>query len=143
MTLNYRAVLTGLVVDLVGTVVATVIVVTVYVGALSAQGSSDEEIATMLANPADSPELTLILIAIGIFFDGLAGYITARKAGYLEYWHVLAMLGLLVVIQIAIGGGAVLPALVLALSFLGGCSAAFYGAYLVKKEKQRQPPSSD
>jgi len=136
MTLNFRAVLAGVVVDLVGMIIASAIFVTVFVTSMSARGLSDEEITALLSNPAESTLLMGVLLLIGVVFDGVAGYVTALKAGYLEYWHVLAMLGLLVVIQLAMGGsGPELPATIYAISYLGGGAAAFYGAWLVKNKR--------
>ena len=135
MTLNFRAVLTGVVINLVGLVIASAVFVTLFITTLTAKGATEDEIRTLLANPGDSFVLMLILLVIGIFFDGLAGYITARRAGYLEYWHVLAMLGLLIVIQLAMGGGPALPFLAHVISYLGGGAAAFYGAWLIKRNR--------
>jgi hypothetical protein len=135
MTLNFRAILAGVVIDLVGLIIASAVFVTIFVGSLTAKGASDDEIRALLANPADSASLMFILLMIGIFFDGVAGYVTARRAGYLEYWHVLAMLGLLIVIQLAMSGGPTLPVLVQAVSYIGGGAAAFFGAWLVKRKR--------
>ena len=79
--------------------------------------------------------LLLVLVAVGVFFDGLAGYVTARMAKTLEYWHVLAMLGLLVVIQYGVSAESSFPYIIHVLSLAGGIVAAFYGAYLAKRKR--------
>jgi len=136
MTLNFRAVLAGLVVDLVGVIIASAIFVTIFVSNMSAKGATDEEIRALLSNPFESSTLTFILLSIGVLFDGVAGYVTAHRAGYLEYWHVLAMLGLLIIIQVAMSsGGPSVPGMVYAVSYIGGGAAAFYGAWLVKNKR--------
>ncbi|OZG75122.1 hypothetical protein BTA51_01665 [Hahella sp. CCB-MM4] len=139
MMLNFRAIITGVVIDIVGSIAGGLIFMSIYPTMMLSRGMGQAEIKQILANPASSNELLWLLIAIGIFFDGLAGYVTARMAGYLEYWHVLAMIGLLTIVQFAMGGGEVFPAWVQFTGFLGGTTAAFFSAHRLKMKRLSLP----
>ncbi|WP_158304919.1 hypothetical protein [Hahella chejuensis] len=112
---------------------------------LHAGGATKEDLEALIGNPSDAFGLMALLMGVGIAFDGLAGYLTARMAGYLEYWHVLAMWGLLTVMQFALssGGGesdaVSIPSYVVIVGYFGGLIAAFSGAYLFKKGKRGSP----
>ncbi|WP_020407089.1 hypothetical protein [Hahella ganghwensis] len=139
MMLNFRAIITGVVIDIVGSIAGGLLFMMVYTSILLSRGMAEADVKLLLANPAASIELIWLLLAVGIFFDGLAGYVTARMAGYLEYWHVLAMLGLLTIVQFAMGGGEVFPSWVQVTGFFGGATAAFFSAYRVKSLRESFP----
>ncbi|WLQ12585.1 hypothetical protein O5O45_22925 [Hahella aquimaris] len=145
MTLNFRAVILGTVFDIGGSFIAFNIVSGFYLAMMHAGGASKEDLEALIGNPSDAFELMAILMGVGIAFDGLAGYLTAKMAGFLEYWHVLAMWGLLTVLQLALSSGVgegdavSLPSYVVVVGYVGGLIAAFTGAYLFKKSKRRSP----
>ncbi|MDG9668784.1 hypothetical protein ONV78_13660 [Hahella sp. CR1] len=145
MTLNFRAVILGTVFDLGGSIIAIRLIAGFYLAMMHAGGASKEELEAFLGNPSDAFALMAILIGVGIAFDGLAGYLTARMAGFLEYWHVLAMWGLLTVMQFALSSGSgesdatLIPSYVFVVGYVGGLIAAFTGAYLFKESKRERP----
>ncbi len=141
MVLNFRAVITGVVIDIVGSFAGSILVLLIYSSILAQQGMEQAAIEQVLTNPASSETLVWMLILVGIFFDGLAGHVTARIAGFLEYWHVLAMLGLMLIIQFALGGSSIFPAWVQVTGLFSGTIAAFLMAYRVKQARASNPPN--
>ena len=135
-TLNYRAVLAGLAVNLLGSFIGSILVLNVYASRLVSSGMTTAEvekaIMDALMNPNDHAGLFLALLATGAVFDALSGYVTARRAGYLELWHVLALVGLLAVMQVGAGvvGGGVTVWYWLAL--ISTIAAAFWGGWRAK-----------
>ena len=140
MVLNFRAIITGVVIDLVGSIAGGILVVVLYSAMMTQGNDNADAVEKILKNPANSDTLIWMLILVGIFFDGLAGHITAKIAGFLEYWHVLAMLGLLLVVQYTLRGDSVFASWVQFVGLTGGTSAAFLMAYRVKRTRRIDPP---
>ncbi|RMF18581.1 MAG: hypothetical protein D6758_03835 [Gammaproteobacteria bacterium] len=146
MTLNFRAIITGLIVNLLGSLAGAIVVVNFYASRLESAGMSpkdiEQAITEALMNPDAHSQLYLGLLAVGTFFDGLSGYVTARKAGFLEYWHVLAMVGLLVVMQLGAGmmaGGTTGWYCAALLLTIGG---AFFGGWRAKMRRLKGGPDA-
>ncbi len=137
--LNLRAILAGLLVDIAGSFAAWLLVLTTFASMLLSRGASEAELEATLRDPAQWGNILFVLIAVGVFFDGLAGYITARMAPRLEYWNVLALTGLLVLMHVSIAGNQEQPFEHRTLALVVGVVAAFAGGRLAKN--RLGPPS--
>ncbi len=134
---NVRAVLTGLLVDLAGSFAAAVVIVTVYTSILQSQGMDMHELEKRLSDPASLHDLLLILVSVGVFFDGLAGYITARMAPGLEMWHVLALVVILTLIHLYFHEDSTVGEGYRQVAWLLGSAAALAGGYFSKSRKHQ------
>jgi hypothetical protein len=100
-----KAVVLGLVVDIGGTLGASVVLGIVYGFHLAASGASGEELAELSANiPLDS-WVGIASTVLGCAFSALGGYVCARIAGRSEYklGAILGVISTLVGLSMAIG----------------------------------------
>ncbi|MBK8971770.1 MAG: hypothetical protein IPM37_10520 [Hahellaceae bacterium] len=134
--LNIRAILAGLLVDLVGSFAAWLVVLTAYASMLLGQGVSEAELETILSDPSQLGDIILVLMCAGILFDGFAGYVTARMSPRVEYWNVLALVGLLCLMHFSANRGEGVELAYQTPALIGGIVAAFIGGGLAKRRRR-------
>jgi hypothetical protein len=95
----WKAVLFGVLTDIVGTTAASAILSMVYGIVMAASGVSVEELTETLAKPDPTSPISIIGMIIGTGFSVLGGYVCARVAGRDE----LKWASVVAVISIGIG----------------------------------------
>jgi hypothetical protein len=138
--LNLRAILAGLLVDIAGSFAAWLLVLTTYASMLLSRGVTEQELEATLRDPAQLGNVLFVLMLAGVFFDGLAGYITARMAPRVEYWNVLALVGLLGLMHLSVTGSAEKPVEYQSLALIAGIVAAFWGGRVAKNRSGPHAP---
>jgi hypothetical protein len=100
-----KAIILGLVVDLVGTMVGSLLLGAIYGIALAASGASFDELAAAGEGVATDSWLFWITTAMGLAFSVLGGYVCARIArrNELRLGAILALLSALIGYLIAAG----------------------------------------
>lgn len=137
--LNIRAILAGLLVDLVGSFAAWLVVLTTYASLLLSQGVSEAELETILSDPEKLGDIIMVLLFAGILFDGIAGYVTARMSPRVEYWNVLALVGLLCLMHFSVNQNENAELAYQTPALIGGIIAAFVGGGVAKRRSRRPP----
>jgi hypothetical protein len=84
-----KAVLVGVVVDLIGTIVVALLVSALYGVILALRGLSPDEIELLIQNSSPISPLNLTLFALGAGMSVLGGYLCARIAKRREYFLAL------------------------------------------------------
>lgn len=140
--LNIRAILAGLAVDLAGSFAAGLLIIMGYASLLAGRGLDAQQLETLLRDPGQMQGVLILLMVVGVFFDGLAGFITARMARTLEYWNALALAGLLLVLHLSLHAESA-PATDAwrGWALVGGLAAVMVGAGWAKRQRLRESGS--
>ncbi len=89
---NVSAVLLGIAVDWVGSLVSGLVYWLAVRGWLSFRGVADPEVARILETPELWPwSFQLVMLAVGLFWTGAGGFVAARVAKQLESAHAGAV----------------------------------------------------
>ncbi|MBL4607966.1 MAG: hypothetical protein JKY01_09090 [Pseudomonadales bacterium] len=134
--LSHRAVMYGVLIEIVGTIVVSIAMSAVTRQVLGGRGLDEAEIKVFFQHQFENIPFMLAGLIPGFLVAGLAGYTAAKVADQLEYWHAL----IVVVLVAAIFYGPSLtrtPIWFTALSLAGIMTAALIGAGLSKRQKQR------
>lgn len=99
-----KAVTLGLLVDIGGTTLATLLLAFVYGVVLAASGAGSEEIAAAVDGGLADSWLFYATSGVGLAFSVLGGYVCARIARRAELKLGAVMAGLSAVIGVALGG---------------------------------------
>ncbi len=133
MKLKWSAVVFGALIDIALSIALSFMVLIAYASILAANGMPEAEIQLTLSNPLSASSFALILIAVGVFADAVAGYLTAKFASYLEYWHALFMIMTVMLLHAALRGESMIPLWYEIVAQVLGIIAALYGAGRYKK----------
>lgn len=133
MKLKWSAVVFGALIDLAISIALGLVLLIIYASILAGRGLSEADIQINLSDPLSSSVFAVLLLAVGAITDGLAGYLTAKFAGYLEYWHALFMIMTVMFLHAGLSSGVAVPFWYNFISQVLGLAAALYGAGLYKK----------
>ncbi len=137
---DMRAIALGVAVDLVGSVLLALVLLSSVSVYLSNQGLNQEQIQHVLTQPTESLPLTLLILLTGACADYCAGYITGKFAKVLEVWHALGMISIVLMLHFAIADPARLGVAFGFMQALIGVTAALWGGFRAKQSKN-QPAS--
>jgi len=133
MKLKWSAVVFGALIDIAISIALGLVLLIIYASILTGKGLSEADIQISLSDPLSSSIFAVLLLAVGAFTDGLAGYLTAKFAGYLEYWHALFMIMTVMFLHVGMSSGDGVPFWYNLISHILGLAAALFGAGLYKK----------
>lgn len=133
MKLKWSAVVFGALIDIALSIALSFIVLIAYATILASGGASEADIQLKLSDPLSTSSFAFILIIVGAVTDGVAGYLTAKFAGYLEYWHALFMIIAVMLLHASLRGESMIPLWYEVVAQVLGVIAALYGAGLYKK----------
>lgn len=125
-----KAVLVGISVDVIGTLIATLVISALYGVIWTLRGLPPEEVGPAMMNSAQSSPYKLALTAAGIGFSVLSGYLCARIAKRFEYLLALITSLISAATPLAIGGMSGGFSLTLVLLILLGLCASLTGAHI-------------
>jgi|GEM_PF-3091979 len=133
--LNQRAIIYGVMIEIAGTTLVSIAMSGLTRQVLGGRGMDEAQIKEFFQNQFENIPFMLAGLVPGFLVAGLAGYVAAKVADQLEYWHAL-----IVVLMVAvIFYGPTLtraPAWFSALSLVGILVSAMLGAGLSKWRKQ-------
>lgn len=135
MKLKWSAIVFGALIDIALSIALVLVLLIIYASSLAGDGLSETEIQVLLSDPLSSSFFAVILLVAGVFTDGLAGYLTAKFAGYLEYWHALFMIMTVMFLHAGMTSGSTIPIWYDLIAQGLGLVAALYGAGLYKKSR--------
>ncbi len=129
---SFRAIFSGIVIQMIGSIIISIAISTVTRSVLSIQGYEEAEIKQFFMSQFSSIPFMLVGIIPNIFLAVIAGYVVAKSAGKLEYWHALIAISIVALIYYgpAIGKA---PDWFSALSIVGVTLAALTGAGIYKQ----------
>ncbi|UZE96568.1 hypothetical protein [Alkalimarinus alittae] len=133
MKLKWSAIIFGTLIDIALSIALSFFVLIVYASSLAAKGMAEADIQLQLSDPLSSSYFALILMAVGALTDGVAGYLTAKFAGFLEYWHALFMIATVMLVHAILRGESMIPLWYEIVAQILGVMAALYGARRYKK----------
>jgi len=133
MKLKWSAVVFGALIDIAISIALGLVLLIIYASILAGNGLSEADIQVRLSDPLSSSVFAVLLIVVGAITDGVAGYLTAKFAGYLEYWHALFMIMTVMFLHAGMSSGSMVPFWYNLISQGLGLVAALYGAGLYKK----------
>jgi len=133
MKLKWSAVVFGALIDIAISIALGLVLLIIYASILAGNGLSEADIQVRLSDPLSSSVFAVLLIVVGAITDGVAGYLTAKFAGYLEYWHALFMIMTVMFLHTGMSSGSMVPFWYNLISQGLGLVAALYGAGLYKK----------
>ncbi len=133
MKLKWSAVVFGALIDIAISIAMGLVLLIIYASILAGKGLSEADIQMNLSDPLNSSVFAVLLLAVGALTDGVAGYLTAKFAGYLAYWHALFMIMTVMFLHAGMSLGADVPFWYNFISQVLGLVAALYGAGLYKK----------
>jgi len=133
MNLKWSAVVFGALIDIAISIALGLVLLIIYASILAGNGLSEADIQMRLSDPLSSSFFAVLLIVAGVVTDGLAGYLTAKFAGYLEYWHALFMIMTVMFLHVGMSSGSTIPFWYNLISQGLGLVAALYGAGLYKR----------
>jgi hypothetical protein len=136
MKLKWSAIFFGALIDIAVSIALSFVVLIAYASILAGNGASEADIQLKLSDPLSGSFFGLILIMVGAVADGVAGYLTAKFAGYLEYWHALFMIATVMLLHTALRGESMIPLWYEIVAQVLGVIAALYGAGLYKKGRR-------
>ncbi|MDY6941764.1 MAG: hypothetical protein SVU69_01970 [Pseudomonadota bacterium] len=123
-----RAVLYGVMAYLFGTVVVSISISGATRAYLSAQGMDEARIRAFFGEQFDSPLFVLIGFLPSLLVFAIAGFVSARAARKLPYWHALAT----ILVALAFSFAPVIsqvPVWFTFMNLIGAVIAALAGAY--------------
>jgi hypothetical protein len=132
-----KAVLVGISVDVIGTLVATLAISALYGVIWALRGLPPEGVGPAMLNSAQLSPYKLALTATGLGFSVLSGYLCARIAKRCEYLLALITSLISAATPLAIGGmsGGVSLSLTLVLLILLGLCASLTGAHIAVRRQ--------
>lgn len=98
-----KAVVIGLLVDLGGTILASIVLMAIYAFDVAASGVSEDELMAAISNVPHDSWVTSVGIVIGCLFSVLGGYLCARIARHSEYKFGHIVSGISVLIGLLVG----------------------------------------
>ena len=135
MKLKWSAIVFGALIDIALSIALSFFVLIIYASLLAGEGLPDAEIQLKLSDPLSSFHFALILMVIGAIADGVAGYLTAKFAGYLEFWHSLFMIMTVLFLHTALRTETMIPMWYEISALILGIISALCGACFFKKSK--------
>jgi len=132
---SFQAVLVGFLTSILGSIAVSVLISATTRVYLSAQGLDPAQIKYFFAHQFEHLAFALSGLPATFAVAGLAGYMTAKTANRLEYFHALAMIML---VLLAYYGPTLkhVPLWFFLLSAAGSVSAALLGAGRYKRAKR-------
>ena len=133
-----KAIIIGLLVDIIGSTVLVIILGIVYSMVLASQGLTPEEIEYRLTNLDPYSAFSIICMFFGGLMTVIAGYLCARIVNYSEYTYAFILGFISAMIGFTAGESyySTLDNLFLVLLTLG---CALFGAWLYVKNKTDKP----
>ena len=130
---SHRAVFYGVMIEITGTILVSIVMSVMTRQVLGFQGFDEAAIKVFFQNQFDHVAFMLIGLAPDCLVGGMAGYVAAKTAEQLEYWHAL----LVVVVAVIFYGPSLgrVPVWFSVLSLAGMSVAALAGAGLCKQHK--------
>lgn len=135
MKLKWSAIVFGALIDIAISIAMSFSVLIVYASILAAQGMPEATIQLKLSDPMSSLFFAFVLMTVGVITDAVAGYLTAKFAGYLEYWHALFMIMTVIVVHAGLKAESIIPLWYELLALVMGIIAALFGAGVYKKKR--------
>ncbi|WP_250655494.1 hypothetical protein [Alkalimarinus coralli] len=135
MKLKWSAIVFGALIDIAISIAMSFSVLIVYASILAGQGMPEATIQLKLSDPMSSLFFAFVLMAAGVITDAVAGYLTAKFAGYLEYWHALFMIMTVMVVHAGLKADSIIPFWYELLAQTMGVIAALFGAGIYKKKR--------
>lgn len=136
MKFKWSAVVFGALIDIALSIALSFFVLIGYASILAAKGMSEADIQLNLSDPLSATSFALMLMAVGVFADAVAGYLTAKFASFLEYWHALFMIMTVMLLHGVLRGESMIPLWYEVTAQVLGLIAALYGAGIYKKSRQ-------
>ncbi len=132
----WKAVLLGLLIDIGGSIVSSVLIVMVSAMVMASNGMDQREIQNLFAGPERSLPVSVALYVMGGLFSVLGGFVCARivKQNELKWGGIMAAISTL--IGLVIGGNRHESVMALFL-YVVGFVATLMGAWLGMKRNQR------
>lgn len=133
--LNHHAIIYGVMIEIAGTILVSIAMSGVTRQVLGGRGMDEAQIKAFFQNQFENIPFMLAGLVPGFLVAGLAGYVAAKVADQLEYWHAL----IVVIMVAAVFYGPSLtraPVWFSALSLAGILVSAMLGAGLSKRHKQ-------
>lgn len=133
---SFQAVLVGFLTAILGSIAVSILISATTRVYLSTQGLDPAQIKHFFAHQFDEHQVfALSGLPANFAVAGLAGYMTAKTANHLEYFHALAMI---VLVLLAYYGPTLkhVPLWFFLLSAAGSVSAALLGAGRYKRTKR-------
>jgi hypothetical protein len=127
------AIVVGLITDVGGTIIASIVIGIVYASILGARGLGSAEIESALTNMTDEPALFALGLAVGLGFSVLGGYVCGRIARRNEYRLAGIQAALGVVITSAFGDSSTELGIEAALTVLS-VAGVLGGAHLARMQ---------
>jgi len=133
--LSHHAIIYGVMIEIAGTILVSIAMSGVTRQVLGGRGMDEAQINAFFQNQFENIPFMLAGLVPGFLVAGLAGYVAAKVADQLEYWHAL----IVVLMVAAVFYGPSLtraPVWFSALSLVGILVSAMLGAGLSKRRKQ-------
>lgn len=129
---NIKGVALGVLADIGGSVLASILLLSWFVGDAIAPDLPPEEAERIMQRLAQDGAFLILNLLLGLAFTGLGGYVAARVAGRERYLNA----GLVGVISLALGVlfGGQAPLWFEVAGFLLILPAALYGGYLADRQ---------
>ena len=130
---SLRAIFNGILIQIVGSIIISITISTITRLSLSSQGYEEAQIKEFFLVQFESPLFMVAGLIPNFLLAIVAGYVTAKSALKLEYWHALIAISFVAVIYYvpAIGRA---PTWFSALSIIGITLFALMGAGIFKKQ---------
>jgi hypothetical protein len=135
MKLKWSAIVFGALIDIAISIALGLTLLIAYATILASNGVIETDIQLRLSDPLSSSVFATLLMVIGAVTDGFSGYLTAKFAGYLEYWHTLFMIMTVMFLHVGLSSESMVPFWYELTAQVLGVIAALYGASLVKKQR--------
>ena len=136
---SFRAIFNGIFVQVVGSILISILISIISRVILSGQGYNEDEIKQFFSSQFDSALFMIAGIIPNFILAAITGYVVAKSAKSLEYWHALIAISAVALIYYgpAIGRA---PGWFSALSIFGITMAALSGAGFYKKRNPQNLP---
>lgn len=132
---SHRAVFYGVMIEIAGTILVSIVMSFMTRQVLGFQGFDEAAIKVFFQNQFDHVAFMLLGLVPGCLVAGIAGYVAAKTAEQLEYWHALLVVVVVAVIFYGPSLGRA-PVWFSVLSLAGISVAALAGAGLCKQHKR-------
>lgn len=131
---SLNAIFSGIVIQMVGSIGISIVISAITRTVLTGRGYEEAEIKQFFIAQFNSAPFMIAGIMPNFLLAAVAGYVVAKSANKLEYWHALIAIAIVAVIYYgpAIGKA---PGWFSALSIAGVMVAALSGAGIYKKRK--------
>ena len=123
-----KAIVYGVLVDIVGSIVAGLVLATVYAFILAGSGMPQEELLRAISEPAPLSWFSIVGFVVGCAASFLGGYVCARVAGAHEMRAVSVVAAISGVASLVMGSGAYAFEWIAVLALVG-MGAVFAGGW--------------